>query len=209
MCFILLTPVTWSAYLCIKIALCSKKSVRRYAFTTLFPGLWERIVSATSSGASLQSANHVRKLLRKPCGRAIIPRRCIIRDIVASLITPFLISGKRYPSFSKGRASLIISLTWSDRAIRKSLTLSTCPFLFCQGTVQIWSSIWFTWIWRSAKQRTPVKMRRRKAKFVTVFSLMLCRNPVPHSNAERVYLWACTGSCLIVLLPWQQHLDCV
>ena len=62
---------------------------------------WAKAASATSRGVPVASAHQSRKLLRKPCGRSGIPRRSIIRDIVASLITPLRTLGNRKPSRPK------------------------------------------------------------------------------------------------------------
>ena len=57
-----------------------------------------KAASATSRGVPVASAHQSRKLLRKPCGRSGMPRRSIIRDMVASLITPLRTLGNRKPS---------------------------------------------------------------------------------------------------------------
>ena len=68
------------------------------------PLRWAMTVSATScraSVASVASASHVGRLERNPYRRSAMPRRSIIRDMVASLITPFQADGspisRRFP----------------------------------------------------------------------------------------------------------------
>jgi len=148
-----------------------RKSVLRYARTTLLPTVWARIVSAISCGADVCAASQTRKLVRKPCGRAEIPCRFMCRDRVMSLMTPSGSSGKQEgrcrPNVDAACSTMDIASgqRYAEFARRAGAPLPRR----LAGTVQTRasSSIWSRRICRQlAPTATPVRISSLRANWV-------------------------------------------